>query len=166
MSYINTLRNKLTLASCLILSSMICTIANASDKEEFLQVKGKASSVNHSRIENYILNVYEGNRLVESIEVKRGFKLQLRDNIEYTLELMKEGYYSKRISINTKCRREVEDVEKHEIEFEAILFPVEANPNDYYFDFPATLIRFDPSEEFLQINEKYTKFIQQKMRQG
>lgn len=119
------------------------------------------------RLKDYEVKVYDGNSLVMNFFVPntKGFSVSLDQEKSYTIEISKEGFFEKRIAINTL----IYGTQKfqYEIAFDAEVVAKD-NPfvDPYYLDFPASIIRFNSDEACFEVNEKYTTFIQNMQTRG
>lgn len=133
-------------------------------EKAFLTVTGKITNERGTSLSDYAIKVYVDNDLIETLVAEKSFKLALKENNQYTVEILKPGHHPKRIGINTTIAREKEDKESYLLMIEATIYKKEAGVDSYYFDFPAALITYDSRTFTFSVNQKYISHIRAKIK--
>lgn len=103
-------------------------------------LKGIVVDENNKKLNNVEINLFEENSLIYTEFVSKKFSYNLSINKYYTIEISKEGYYTKRIIISTKASQF--DVEPFECSIE--LVKIEEGNDEDAFDFPVAIIEYKP----------------------
>lgn len=148
----------LILTTCLAFNSTAYSQEDEVVDEPF-DVLDIGGSITHGEenLADVKITLYEGNKVVdESLTKKNGkFKFTLMSNEIYTLELTKKGYYTKRVSVNTKLPPEVDDTYK--FMFDLSLDSKEEKKLDKYLvEYPAVLIEYSAKKDEFVFDKAYT----------
>lgn len=127
---------------------------------EAFEVLSIAGEITHGEetLEGVVVELYEGNRVVDSFETKKNgkFKFKLYSQQIYTIQLSKQGYYVKRISVNTKVPAEVED--SYRFDFDINMDSKEEKTFDTYLvEYPSALISFIAKRDEFSFDKSYTR---------
>jgi hypothetical protein len=129
----------------------------SSNAFEVLDIRGIISNADDG-IPEVLVELYENNKVVDSFETKKNgkFKFTLMNDEIYTIQLTKGGYYTKRISVNTKIPREYDDI--YFFEFDINIDSMEEKNYDVQLvEYPSALIGFDQEKEEFASDKVYTK---------
>ncbi len=93
-------------------------------------------------------------------------KIVLDRNKHYTIEVSKEGYYSKLVSISTFLPLNVEKDMDYLYEYflQMDLMKKKPGTDPYYTDFPIALISYKKAEDKFNFSHKYTRGIVNKLK--
>ncbi|MBN8703395.1 MAG: hypothetical protein J0M08_10040 [Bacteroidetes bacterium] len=138
------------------------TILDIDSNENCLAIK--ISLLNKERkILGAKIKLYENNTLDSEIENSVLVeKIILKRERHYTVEVNKEGFYPRLISISTVIPKalKVKDDFLFEYAIDLELIPVSKEKIDsYYMDFPIALISYDEKKKRFFYREKYTNHI-------
>ena len=123
-------------------------------------------------IDGVKIKLYKENEEMEMTEITstpyhdHTFKFKLLKNSYYAIEVSKEGYITRMISISTQLPPNVKVKHFFKYEFHLEMFKVQEGVDDYYLDFPVALIDYDPNKDLFMSHEKYTKFIKGKIKES
>ena len=130
-----------------------------------LEISGIAVSEYDLPLEGARVVLYQQNEekaMIEITNVKnenRFFSFNLERNQNYTIEVSKPGYVSRRISVSTHLPADVKISPVFYFEFEIDLFREKMGMDDYYLDFPVALVSYDKKRDVFDIQRKYTENI-------
>lgn len=130
-----------------------------------LEISGIAISEYDLPLEGTRVVLYQQNEKKAMIEItnvkneNRFFSFNLERNQDYTIEVSKPGYVSRKISISTHLPAEVKLSPVFYFEFEIDLFKEKIGMDDYYLDFPVALVSYDKKRDVFDIQHKYTENI-------
>jgi hypothetical protein len=98
---------------------------------------------------------------------EHSFTFSLLGNSNYSIEVSKEGYISRLVSINTTLPDDVViKGNKFVFEFEVELQKnIKAN-DDFYLDFPIAIISYNSTSGVFENHDDYTKHIKEKIIMG
>lgn len=148
----------LTSFALLTINSFAQSEENAeSERYDVLDIGGTISH-GEDMIEGVSVKLYESNNVVDDITTKKNgkFKFTLLSNYIYTIELSKKGYYSKKVSVNTRIPAEVDDTYK--FLFDLSMDSKEEKTLDKYLaDYPAVLIEYSAKKDEFTFDKKYTE---------
>lgn len=103
-------------------------------------IKGYVVDENNKKLSNIEINIFEENSLLYTEIISKKFNYHLAINKYYTIEISKEGYYTKRIVVSTIASRF--DIEPFECNIE--LVKIEEGKDEDEFDFPVAIIEYKP----------------------
>jgi hypothetical protein len=163
---------KLITLSALLLSITHYSFAQAEEEKEIntndtlvvLKVTGMATE-HEKPLNGATIALYKENEEMEWEEVTsaehhdHNFSYSLLGNSHYTIRLSKEGFYPRSLSINTSLPKKYFLNEVFVFEFDVDLIKITPGSNDYYYDFPIALIRFNYEKDDFEFSEKYTLHI-------
>lgn len=101
-------------------------------------------------------------KLFKTVEVKKGkVELELPSNDEYLLEFISDGFFAKRIAINTHLDVGVEKVPLLELTMNLVKVDQPKMLKEDYdlLDFPVAYMAFNTEEGFYDINKKFSKIL-------
>jgi len=135
-------------------------VAYAQDeKKEFeALVIGGVITSGEDALDSVRVDLYELNEVIESDYTTSSgkFKFKLQNDMIYTIELVKEGYYTKRISVNTKLPPDYEG--KYNFSFDINMDSKQKKVYDPYLaEYPSALIIFDEGGEEFTFDRSYTR---------
>ena len=108
--------------------------------------------------------LYRGNDLIDSIKSSAAgiFEIDVKLGYNYTIEISKPGFYSKRFCINA----EVDDINTNFPNFEFICEMFLRNNEIEYtiLDFPVTIIQVNKKKGEFEYSKSYTKHINKKRK--
>ncbi|NQV53083.1 MAG: hypothetical protein HQ500_07855 [Flavobacteriales bacterium] len=148
------------LLSTLFLAMSVPTLGQdttAVEAYEVLEISG-IISIDDDGVEEALVELFEGNQVVDAFETKKNgkFKFTLFNDMVYTIQINKKGYYTKRISISTKLPEGYDDFEK--FQFDIGLTAKNAEKYDPYLaEYPSALIAFDQRKKEFSFDKDYTK---------
>ncbi|MEQ9186482.1 MAG: hypothetical protein RLP15_02030 [Cryomorphaceae bacterium] len=124
---------------------------------EVLEISG-VISVDDDGVEDALVELFEGNRVVDAFETKKNgkFKFTLFSNMVYTIQINKQGYYTKRISISTKVPVDFEGFEKFQFDVGLTAKDIEKY-DPALAEYPSALIAFDTKKQAFNFDKDYTK---------
>lgn len=93
---------------------------------------------------------------------EHSFAFDLECDSEYSIEVSKQGYLSRLISVSTAIPKEGKGKE-YLFEFQVELVKKKQQPETYYSDFPIAIISYNKSTKVFQDHARYTKRIKDKM---
>lgn len=124
---------------------------------DVLDISGEITHGDAS-LDGVLVELFEGNKVVDAFETKKNgkFKFTLMSEEIYTIQLTKKGYYTKRISVNTKVPSEIEDTYK--FDFDINVDAKEDKEYDgYLVEYPSALIAYDKKKDEFIFDKTYTK---------
>ncbi|MBI2269309.1 MAG: hypothetical protein HYU69_03020 [Bacteroidetes bacterium] len=132
-----------------------------------LDVIVKASEKTHS-LSDITLKVYLGNEVVFEINNISRKKISLNVNEHYTIEVSKEGYFSKLVSVSTfmPSDADLDDGYVYEYDLDFDLVKQKKGIDTYYMDFPIALISYNGIKDKFDYSRKYTKHIVKEIRKN
>ncbi|MGD1845100.1 MAG: hypothetical protein ACFB10_06870 [Salibacteraceae bacterium] len=119
------------------------------------------------KIKEATVTLYDGNRIVKTIQTKKNgkFLFQLNRNRDYTIEIKKDTYVTKRVSISTKVPHGVGWLP--DFDFDTSLLKVEKfrgiDISD--LDFPSALIAYDTKDKEMDFSKTYSKLYRAQVRE-
>ena len=148
---------------------------NKQNKEEkpqtCLEIFGIALDENNEPINGVHVTLYRQNEEQELAEVTavdyhdHAFSFKLDANEHYTIEVTKEGYVTRTVSISTMLPASVSLKDIFHYEFELQMFKTNGSLYDaYYLDFPVALISYDAQHDVFDNHDTYTKRIKTKIK--
>ncbi|GAB4375843.1 MAG: hypothetical protein Kow0075_02510 [Salibacteraceae bacterium] len=146
------------IALSLHVSMSIGQSENATERFTVLHISGKISANDGKPVEGAVVELYEGNHVVERFTTKNSgkFKFHLLNNHIYTIQITKPGYYTKRISVNTYIPDDLFD--EYDFEFDIILdSTADKNIYESLAEYPSALISYDPKKDRFYYDKDYTK---------
>lgn len=111
------------------------------------------------KLDKAAVKVFVGNKEIHRTATKKGkFTLNLPKNIECTIVVSKDGYFSKSIALNTRMKNQKIDQFKFELEFN--LFnkkDISQASESFILDFPVAKIGIDPQKGFYDMDKQYSR---------
>lgn len=136
-----------------------------------LKIQGLAMSKGLP-IDGVNAKLYKEDQETEMVEVtsvshhSHDFFFNLSKNSFYTIEVSKEGYITRMISISTKLPPNVKIEPMFEYQIELEMHEQKQGIDDYYLDFPIALIDYDPVKDAFVAHGKYTAYIKAKIKES
>lgn len=139
----------------LMVLSVCCTYSQ-------INFTGYLSDEKNDKLKNVTINIYDQNELISTEIVSKKFSYDLSINTYYTLELVKDGFGTKRIAISTFGAKNTT---------EPFLFAVEmlqiTNENKHSdTDFPSAMIEYNKKKQHFDYNASYAKNIKKQQAEG
>lgn len=147
----------------IILSMFIATMspqksitAQTSSSYEVLQISGNIIG-KQGNLEGVLVELFRDNEVVSSFEStqKGKYRFDLASGYIYTIQLSKAGFYTKRISVNTKIPAGYDDMHTFEMDF-TLESVEEKNYDNHLIEYPAVLIAFDSKQAGFTFDREYT----------
>ena len=104
--------------------------------------------------------VYKDGAKVQTIDASRKFEFELKLDHKYTIEFVKEGYITKKISLDTNAPEDRKEFRFEPLAFNVQLFPQFDDINTVIFNQPVGKYAYDPEMEDFYYDTDYTKSIQ------
>ena len=141
----------------------------AQDTKAFKFIGTVTDKTDQSPLEDYIVDVYEGNTIVSSPEVgKKGkFEAELFGSSKYTIDISMEGYYPKRVVVDTDVPADIKKMTPFKFEIELIRkseYELIENVDPFatsIFDFPYVMFEYNSGFEDWHFREAYTEHIKE-----
>lgn len=132
-----------------------------------LDVRVKASEKAHL-LRGISLKIYLNNEVVSVISNVSVEKISLNVNEHYAIEVSKEGYFSKLVSISTfmPSDADLDDGYVYEYDLDFDLVKQKKGVDTYYMDFPIALISYNGIKDKFDYSRKYTKHIVKEIRKN
>lgn len=134
-----------------------CQDTSAVEPFDILEISGEISH-NDNSIEEVLVELFEGNKVVDAFETKKNgkFKFTLYSNMVYTIQMSKKGFYTKRISVITKVPKDFDSFQKFPFDI-GMTMKEEAQYDPYISEYPSALIQFDEKRKEFRYDKDYTK---------
>jgi len=110
--------------------------------------------------------LYQDEDIVDSatVDTNKDFGFILKRNRHYTVQIAKDGFYPRRVSIVTDLPDKVKATPLFIFEFEIKLLRQLKGVDDFYMDFPIALIAYDKKIDKFLYSKKYTLNMQDKLK--
>lgn len=137
------------------------TAAHAQDEGtesfEALDISG-AISADEDYLAGVLVELFEQNKVVDAFETKSNgkFKFTLFNDHIYTIQLTKEGYYTKRISVNTKLPEGYDNTMRFDFDIN-LDSKTDKSFDEYLVEYPSALISFDAKRGEYGFDKDYTR---------
>jgi len=133
------------------------SLSFTTQKGAYVQLRGKTKGLYWGRVDSIFVKVYIGNDAVYGNYHLRGnFQINLPVDRKLTLEILRKGYYPKRINVNTH----LPETEKKPYFLIFDFFMVEKRAlkglDDFILDFPTGLVEYNKQKKNFVYAEKYT----------
>ena len=155
----------LSLVICFF-AQLLCANSNpdkTSDSQDIL-VKGKIFYEEYL-LKTVVVNLYDQNKLVHqtTLNSSHNVNLNLARDKDYTIEILAEGFFDKRLKISTKHLKM--DSKPSIIKFNATLLSKSnfKNPDDFLMDFPWAVFEYDTHTNQFIIDKNYTEIMLQEI---
>jgi hypothetical protein len=141
---------------------------SAADTSVCLEISGKISKAATKTSGGYTVTLVHHNTPVDSLVVKEGssFKFLLKENAWYAVQIKKEGYTQKMISINTSLPEDKYNKLIFKLSFviDELISQWESKHLDSdALDFPIAIFAFDKKKEAFYYSEEYTSNIKKSL---
>lgn len=143
--------------------------AQVAVEEEVFQaliIGGVITDENDKNLKGVKVELYEGNEVVDAFSTKGNgkFKFQLLNDHLYTIQLSKDGYLLKRVSVNTALPKD--DDNTYYFDFDLGLIPVAENAvaDETLYEYPSAIIEFNDKKSSFYFDENYTKQLMRDIR--
>lgn len=156
----------------LIILGLFSVTAKASiktpDTASCLELSGKILKLKKYASNTYTINLVRDNAIVETKVIKGNneFKFNLKKNGWYTVKIVKEGYVSRTISIDTKLAEEHNGHYSFAFDTELIEEAEAIKLNKSGLEMPIAHISFDKKKRWFTHNVAYTREIKNKIYSG
>lgn len=130
----------------------------ATQSKDSVMVTGSIYN-NHDHIKNAVINVYDKNQLIKSIEVRSSnrFTANFPANAFLTIEITAPEFFNKRFIFDTHVPENLKELPKYEFDMDVFSQEELAGVNTSLLDFPIGLVSYNEKKgEFLR-NKAYTK---------
>lgn len=144
---------------CLIVTFSVTAQSDSASDDffEVLTIEGVVSD-GEVALEGASMELFEGNRKVETIETKNNgkFKFTLYDNLHYTIQTSKKGYQTKRIAIDTHVPEDFGKADKFDFDISMARTDEFTNVEETLLEYPATIIGYSEKKQEFTFDKKYT----------
>lgn len=144
---INKIMKKIIVFSVALIYSVF-----AYSQIEFL---GYLTNQENKKLKQVTVNLYEDNTLVSSTVFNLKFNYTFEPNKHYTIEIVKDGFFTKRIAVSTVDAAVTSDPFSFIVE----LTPKDESIDEAVFDFPTAIIEYKKSKKTFSFNETYAKSV-------
>lgn len=134
-----------------------------------LQLSGKVLKLKTTSSNSYTVALVHEGKVVETKLIKgnREFKFFLNKNKFYTIQILKEGYITRTVSIDTKLEQQNEGIYSFAFDTELIDETEAQNLNKKALEMPIAHIYFNPKKKkWFTYNEEYTKQVKKNIYSG
>ncbi len=114
---------------------------------------------NRSTVKKAVINIYDKNKIIKSIEVKSSnrFKTNLPINSYLTIEITAPEFHKKRFAFNSHVPSDLKQIPSYEFDMDIFSEEELNGVNTSLLDFPIGLVDYNEKKnEFLR-NKEYTK---------
>lgn len=135
--------------------------------EEFtvLTIEGEITHKTE-KLASVLVELYEQNKMVDAFETKKNgkFKFFLYNNHIYTIQLTKEGYNPKKVTVNTWIPNDFEDETSFpfDLELDELSSLIDGN-KETLLEYPIAIISFDEKKGAFTFNKEYTQGLIQEL---
>ena len=130
------------------------------DTSECLTITGNFDGTVKDLEGNYKAKLIRDNKVIEvqDLKVKKSFEFTLRKNMLYSIQVEKEGYIPKLLSISTKMSDKIEMDGLYKFNFETNLISQDLSGHftDDDVDFPVALVSYGKKCDCFEYNKEYT----------
>ena len=149
----------------LVLTCTLCTSTSTAQEMsldgpeayEVLQISGEITSGRDPQ-EGVTVQLFRANKVIEVFETKKNgkFKFMLMSNEIYTIQLVKDGYYTKRISVNTYVPEDVTG--DFDFDFDINVDSKKTHDYDpYLVEYPSAIISYSKKKKEFIFDKDYTE---------
>ncbi len=150
-----------TLKNSLIIFLTIFLIANSSfaGESEKVTFHGEIIIANKD-LDQVTVLLYENNQIVQILKTDKNgvFDMDLQIGKFYTFEIIKEGYITKRVQVNTLHRNKIKE-KIEDFSFYCELIPYRNWIDSSQLDFPITIIQLNEKKGKFQYASSYNKMM-------
>ncbi|PKP51308.1 MAG: hypothetical protein CVT95_01180 [Bacteroidetes bacterium HGW-Bacteroidetes-12] len=139
---------KFAMLFCTAVLSVCCAYSQ-------INFTGYLKDEENNKLKDVTVNIYDQNELISTEIVSKKFSYDLNVNTYYTLELVKDGFFTKRISISTFGAKNSTEPFLFAVE----MLVAEDKNKKLDIDFPSALIEYDKKKQIFDYNVSYTKNI-------
>lgn len=120
---------------------------------------------NKKNVKDVWAYLFRNNEVVDSVKTytKKGFAFILKPNQHYSIMIIKEGYYSRLVSISTVLPPGVVPKPVFIFGFKCELLKRNNEVDDYWLDFPIAQVAYDPTSKIFDYDKKYTQTIKDEL---
>jgi hypothetical protein len=124
-----------------------------------VKFKGKVI-ITESDLSNVTVNLYQRNELINTFvtNASGGFEMKLELGHNYTFEVMKDGFITKRLAVNATSKTEVKQRVAN-FDFFCELIPYKDGVDTSELDFPITIIELNEKKGEFEYVTDYTKLM-------
>lgn len=134
-------------------------------KPNSLEIKGYVY-FGEEQVENALVKLYQENNIVQKLKTKKTgkFAFLLFNDIDYTIEVEKQGFITERIKVSTKS--ETEKGGKYFYEFRVHLNEASKlkGVDISNLDFPTAIIKYDPKLDKYAHDKVYAKEVKAELK--
>ncbi len=157
----------------MLISLYTFTIAQSNDSTICLEVIGIAVHKTEP-LDGVTIKLYKENEELVWEQITNipyhdhSFSFSLLRNSHYSIEVSKDGYISRLVSIDTRLPDDVQvkAANKFIFEFEVDLVKEIKMKDDFYVDFPIAIISYNSNTGVFENHDDYTKHIKEKIIMG
>ncbi len=153
---------KLKLLTLIILFLGLYNHVNSQDDLSVPFIVEAEVKIDRKKSKNIDVKIYDDNEVIDVLKTNADgkFSAKLKENKNYTIEITKEDFYPKRISISTKTSRQLNKIEI--FAFKVTLCKEQNVPKseDFFLDFPFALISYNDEKGYFQYDISYTENMQ------
>ncbi len=158
---IKTFNMKNIMVLILVISSFYNEVNSQNNLSTPFMIKAQVKNGNHE-IKNAEIKIYDGNEVVETVKTdsEGRFSTKLKQNKQYTIEVSKNNYVSKKISISTKTSAQIERTKVFAFRLNIRKNKeIDEKAEDSVLDFPFALVNYNDQLGYFQYDVKYTRDI-------
>lgn len=162
-----TKKTALTLLSILFIIGSFFAKGKTTDTS-CLQLSGKVLKLKTNSSNSYTVALMRDHKVVETKIIKgnKEFKFILKKNKFYTIQILKEGYVPRTVSVDTKLNEENDGLYSFAFDTELIDEAEAAKLNKKALEMPIAHISFNPKKRWFTYNEEYTKQVKKNIYSG
>ncbi|MDP4764314.1 MAG: hypothetical protein NWR97_11670 [Salibacteraceae bacterium] len=161
---------RILLVQLLLLATSIPMMAQDTTAVEEFTVLTIEGEITHKteKLASVLVELYEQNKMVDAFETKKNgkFKFFLYNNHIYTIQLTKEGYNTKKVTVNTWIPNDFEDEISYEFDLELDeLNTILQDEKETLLEYPTAIISFDETRGEFIFNKEYTKGLMEDLKE-
>lgn len=120
------------------------------------------------KLEEVLVELYEQNKMVDAFETKKNgkFKFALYNNHIYTIMLTKDGYHTKKITVDTHVPDDFDDLIDYAFDIELDEEAEElADEKENLLEYPIAIISYDSKQNEFIYDKNYTKGLVKELKE-
>jgi hypothetical protein len=155
--HLNSLPMKNIFKTLFAFSFLLISLNSIASKQETVKFKGKIV-IADSDLSNVTVNLYKRNEIVNTFvtNASGGFEMKLDLGNNYTFEVIKEGYITKRLAVNATSNKIIKNRVAN-FDFFCELIPYKDGVDTSELDFPITIIELNEKKGEFEYVASYTK---------
>lgn len=122
---------------------------------------GYLTDEENNKLKDVTINIYDQNELISTEIVSKKLSYDLSINSYYTLELVKDGFYTKRIAISTFGAKKTTEPFLFAVE----MLMIQQGKDNLDTDFPSALIEYQKNKQCFSYNASYAKNIKKEQEE-